>query len=49
MGAGWHEGQASCPGSHLPLSGLNFPLPASALFSAQLENKAFGVVFFFLS
>lgn len=49
VGAGWHEGQARCPDSHLPLSGLNLPLPDSALFSAQLENKHFGVVGFFPS
>jgi len=46
QGAGPQRGQDSGPRSHLPLSGLNFTLPASALFSAQLENKPFGVVVF---
>lgn len=39
QGWGWHWGQLRCPGSHMPLSGLNFSLTASALFSAQLEKN----------
>lgn len=42
---GWHQGQMSCPSSQTPLSGLNFPLPASALFSAQLERNPLELLF----
>lgn len=45
-GWGWHQGQLSFPSSHMPLFGLNFPLPASALFSAQLAKSPLELLFF---
>lgn len=44
-GVGWHQGQLNCPGSHMPLFGLNIPLPASALFSAQLAKSPLQLLF----
>lgn len=44
-GWGWHWGQLSFPSSHMPLFGLNFPLPASALFSAQLAKSPLELLF----
>lgn len=42
---GCHQGQMSCSSSHIPLSWLNFPLLASALFSAQLERNPLELLF----
>lgn len=42
---GWHWVQLSCPSSHMPLSGLNFPLMASALFSAHLGKTPLELLF----